>query len=50
MERVMSSACCGGMWIVGLIGLLLLVVLVLSAVALVKYLFARNTPKKHDHD
>jgi hypothetical protein len=46
MERMMS----GGMWVMGLIGLLLLVVLILAVAALVKYLFARKASQKRNRD
>ncbi len=46
----MMAACCGGgmgvmMWGMGLFGLLILVVLVLAAAALVKYLRAGRRPQ-----
>jgi hypothetical protein len=47
MEQMMSG---GGMWVMGLIGLLVLVVLILAAAALAKYLFARKPPRNHDRD
>jgi hypothetical protein len=40
----------GGMWVMGLIGLLLLVVLILAVAALAKYLFARKASQKNDRD
>ena len=41
MDRMMSS---GMMWGMGLIGLLVVIVLVLAAAALVKYLFFSRRP------
>ena len=46
MEDMMG----GGMWVVGLVGLILLVVLLLAAAALVKYLFGRGKPEDRRHD
>jgi len=45
MENMM-----GGMWISGLIGLLLIIVLLLAAAALIKYLLGskRSEDKRHD--
>ena len=40
----------GGMWIAGLFGLLLVVVLILAAAALVKYLRAGKRPQDGRHD
>jgi type IV secretory pathway VirB2 component (pilin) len=41
MDQMMGG---GMMWGMGLIGLLLLIVLVLAAAALIKYLFSGNRP------
>ena len=41
MDQIMGGAM---MWGMGLIGLLLIIVLVLAAAALVKYLFFTNRP------
>jgi len=41
MDQMMGG---GMMWGMGLIGLLLLIVLVLGAVALIKYLFSNRRP------
>ena len=46
MEDMMN----GGMWIAGLFGLLLAVVLILAAAALVKYLRAAKRPEDGRHD
>ena len=45
MENMM-----GGMWIVGLVGVLLIIVLLLAAAALIKYLLGskRSEDKRHD--
>jgi predicted PurR-regulated permease PerM len=45
MENMM-----GGMWIAGLIGLLLVIVLLLAAAALVKYLLGSKRSEDKPHD
>ena len=45
MENMM-----GGMWIAGLIGLLLVIVLLLAAAALIKYLRGSKTSEDKRHD
>jgi hypothetical protein len=46
----MGNDMMGGMWIAGLLGLLLVVVLILATAALVKYLRAGKEPKDGPHE
>ena len=41
MQDFMGSCCGGSMWLAGLFGLLLILVLILAAAALIKYLRSR---------
>ena len=48
MQDMFAGACAGGMWLAGSVGLLVILVLILAAAALIKYLLAgRNRTGVH---